>query len=350
MDKSKIVHFKEIIDPFDLIYVFVHDYPDPDAIGAGMCLRRILKHLGKESLLMGMGLSHPQNKVMVNQLTVTLFNPFEYNFQEDIEKGYKVGSIFIDFHPSNGSTNFEYGQLHKIVPDWVLDHHMDKAVESYWDIQSVGSCCTMALDYLQYFEIELKHENAEDAELATGMLVGLLTDTKYLLRKGSTDRDDAAFKFLRAYYDEESLQEILNYRYPDYFYSIEVTAYNNKHKEGPLVILNLGYLSDGRRDVIPYIADHWQKHHDVTMVIAFGLINNAVCASVRTSSAAPVRAKELVQKVFMTGDGHPDMAGARLIIPKFWEDGLSDENHREGFLQFTMHNVISRARKIVDIA
>jgi nanoRNase/pAp phosphatase (c-di-AMP/oligoRNAs hydrolase) len=78
-----ISKFRNIISNIKKANIFTHPFPDPDAIGSMMGMKWIFSKLGIESELFYFGgISHPQNKSMVNLLDLELTQSDNYAYRD----------------------------------------------------------------------------------------------------------------------------------------------------------------------------------------------------------------------------------------------------------------------------
>lgn len=348
MNETRKEEFIELLNSKTLIYIFMHDFPDPDAIGAAVGLERLIKEISeKPVIIFGRGISHPQNRTMVNALNLDLKDPFDY-FKDHTGHS-DAAFIWVDFNSS--STNFEFGANFDAGPDWVIDHHIDKdkPLTPNQDIEPVGASCTLVYEYMQMFDIHLDDEDDGDTQVATAMLLGITTDTDNL--KASTSRDLTAFEWLKKYYNADIYRSIESYELNSYFFDVLDTAYKHREQIGSLLILNLGFLSESRRDAIPFVADLWKKNKDVSIVIAFGIIKNTITASARVKGLGTLKANDLVRGVFQSPNsgGHSQMAGATVALDPFFDTALLGDKQKETLLEAIMAMIVERAKHLADL-
>lgn len=343
--------FHKIIESKERVYIFLHDFPDPDAIGAAVGIQRLIKDKhNKLCTIFGIGLSHPQNRTMVNALNLDLKNPFEF-FKEMDGNASEAAIIWVDMNPSSTNFRFGTGKNNEFYPDWVIDHHIDKETTGSadnLDMHLVGSTCTIVAEYMMNSGLGWGEED-EPSKVASAMMLGIMTDTGNL--KTANSRDIVAFEYLKQHYDQDIYSSIENYELNGYFFDVLQTAYNNREKVGSLLVLNLGFLTESRRDAIPFVADLWKKNKDVGVVIAFGLINNSIAASVRVKGLSSITATELARGVFVTDDsgGHTHMSGATVYLNDFFDLSLLSEQKKEEFLHTIMATIVERAKRLTDL-
>lgn len=341
MNDSLKEKFIETLTPFKEINLLMHNFIDPDAIGACLGLLKIIKVIWPEKKvrIYGHGVSQPQNKTIIRVLNINIIDPAE----SPPKTTPTIGNIFVDFNPS--STNFDYPNIH---PIWCIDHHVD-LVDSidphlFCDIRAVGATCTIVYDYISSLGIALDPEAQEDQYVAIAMVMGIKIDTKDLLSEKTTPKDYEVYQLLRKYCDLEKLKEIIRYTLPPYYYDkIELSCTNKKIIDSVLVI-NLGFLEEDQRDVIAFIADLWsiRKGTEVFVVVAVISETSEVIASVRTVEKSSITAKDLVRGLFKTGGGHPEEAGAQVKLDWLDPKYLTNEVDRNKWLDVLTSIILTK--------
>lgn len=346
MNEKTKTQFDEFLEKYDRFAIFVHNFPDPDAIGSALGVKRLLQSIKSAQVrIYGKGLSHPQNKTMVNSLNITLYDPEEFVAEcpTDESLACHIGRIFVDFNGRNN--NFS---CNSIKPEWVIDHHIDKkAVENEpgLDLRPYGACASIVCDYLQTYNVELKLDDPADSGVATALMLGIMTDTKNMVTEQVTESDWEAFRYLHSKCDREKLNHIINYELPDAFYDLMQKAGEKHITVGSLVVINLGYLSESNRDAIPYIADLWERHKGKDTVLVFGVIDKSISASARVKKGA-IKANDLVRGVFGDGGGHSEKAGAKIDLG--WLDPKALKETKDKLLDVFSEMVLKKACQLTD--
>lgn len=323
------------LDPVRPVAILTQDNPDPDAIAGALGLRAILIHFSPDRVVevyYGGAISHPQNRTMVNVLDV--------NLQEmrllDLERDYY---IFLVDATNTGEKNV---QSIDVEPDAIFDHHRDspKNSPSFMDIRPVGAVSSLITEHLENLGIPV------DANLATALLLGITTDTQDLT-KNLTDFDIRAWRFLQPLIDRQLLNEIKNFPIPSYLFDLEQDALQHKKMEGSMLVAGLGYLSPGRRDGIPHVADHLNRMEGVSTVLVFAIIDRTLHASVRSTNPS-FDTKQFIQKLF--GEKHSGAktgaGGSQVPIGPICPDSDTDEEAREAYWEFVREWVTSKAFRL----
>ena len=164
------------------VYVQTHNFPDPDAIGAGFGMQQFLIRCGIDAKLCFHGkIDRLNTKKMVDSLGIEIFSKDELT-----DMGENDPIICVDSQKNNGN-------ILDLVGDEVacVDHHPTVVPVDYFykDVRTVGSCCTLIAKYFEDFDIE------PDRMTATALMYGLQMDTSGFTR-GVTEEDVHAFVFL----------------------------------------------------------------------------------------------------------------------------------------------------------
>lgn len=307
-----------------------HDNPDPDSIASCLGISHILEFLGVEDTVVTYcgEVSHPQNRAMINVLQLQIKKWYDI---EPIEGIY----VFVDC--SFGQKNMSIKQM----PSIVIDHH--KISTNNKDVlyihDEVGACSTLVFDLALLLKRDAETEEEKEElcfdpdedgskELATALAIGIKTDTLDFLNETTTAEDFEAFRALGRYLSDEKFGRIVNYEFPPYVLDYEQTAWQNKRSEyQPHFITGLGYLDESKSDCIPTIADKFMRIQGVQTVIVYGVVENCVRASVRTSSAA-LDCQTLCDDVFGRGNGGAKhgIGGARVPFNVFFPMEMNPED------------------------
>jgi nanoRNase/pAp phosphatase (c-di-AMP/oligoRNAs hydrolase) len=347
MNVEKADEFDNLVRNKERVYIFVHDFPDPDAMAAALGMKKLIEdRYEKTVLIFGSGFSRPQNKVMANVLGIDLKDAF--NYFKGIPHNERDLILFVDVNENSG--NMRYKQDTQLKPDWTIDHHIDKEkpLGNNAHLEPVGSASTIVAEYLQHFEIEFDPEQKQDENVATALLLGLMTDTSNLLSVSVTPRDMKAFEFMKKHYGQETFTTIMDFELNPYYFELMAHAHQSYSKEGSLIVLNLGYINEDQEGALSFIAELWRRWKDVRVVIAFAVINNTVSGKVRVKGTGDINASELARQVFQApnGGGHSWMAGATAEFGPFFDTNLLDDEAKREFLHAITRIVVSRAKKL----
>jgi len=298
-EKSAIARFREEFEAnkqnIQNVAILVHTGPDPDCIASAMGMCRILKFFNPEvycSILYEGEVSHPLNKTMVNVLGIVMESIGLDKTPDKLQDDYQC-FIAVDCLP-------ERTYLKDVQFDFVVDHHRsDTKMAKVKDIRQVGATCSIIWGYMNELGIELDKTIEADATLATAMVLGIKTDTSDFVADNVTDLDFEAFKNLLESVNIRSLSNIVNYPIPPYHFDLRkiVDHPDNVHIENGVFIGGIGYISSGKRDALPVIAEERARQEGIDTSFIFAVVDNEIQVSVR-SSGLSVDVNSLCQKIF----------------------------------------------------
>lgn len=262
------------------VAIFLQDNPDPDAIGSAIGLCWLMKKVNAQTsstIYYGGEVSHPQNRTLVNLLNIQM-----KRVQAKKEYEEYALKVFVDV-ASAGQKNL---QSTKVVPDIIIDHHEDNPDGDYIlkDIRVIGATATIVCSYIRDAGYELNPEVEEDVNVATALLFAIENDTGNLVSENTRQLDADCFLYLLNRVDINILTNVRDYPIPRYFFELEGTANKNKQIVGSVLVTGLEYLKKERRDALPYIADKFLRMEGIETVVVFGIIEDYLVASLRTTN------------------------------------------------------------------
>lgn len=146
------------------IAIFIHEYPDGDAIGSSSALYLYLKNKNKNVTLFS------QDPVPFNMRWVACAEKYESS--ADLSKSFDLG-IIIDCADAKRPGEKICGLIDNCKQIIRIDHHPKG--ESYSDFDIVSPATSSACEVLA--EILLECKNAITKDVANSLLFGILTDT-----------------------------------------------------------------------------------------------------------------------------------------------------------------------------
>lgn len=277
--------FKKAIEGLDRqskVAIFTQDNPDPDAIGSAFGLAWLIRKINggvTSKVFYGGEISHPQNRTFVNLLNIQMNR---LDKKKDKEFDDYALKIFVDV-ASSGQKNL---QTISITPDIIIDHHEDNPDGDFMlkDIRVIGSTATIVCDYIIQSGYDLNQEAEEEANVATALLFALENDTHNLVSENTRQLDIDCFLYLVKRVDINIITNVRDYPIPRYFFELEEVAIKNKQIVGSVLVTGLEYLKADRRDALPYIADKFLRMEGIETVVAFGIIEDYLVASLRTTN------------------------------------------------------------------
>ena len=345
--KSEIEKFNLAFDALDKeskVAIFTHVTPDPDAIAAAVGLQWFLKN--KYSLFSDIfyagEISHPQNKTLVNVLSLDLKKAEEY--QPD--KYLKV--LIVD------CTEQHLG-VKELDVDVVFDHHRNKLKKNeseydFTDIRAVGATCSLIYGLMKNHDTMFDKSNPTEVErtIATAMLMGIKTDTRDLLSEMCTSLDGEAYMFLKDIAEISKLDDIINYPLPKYLFDLENDAIKeeNATEINDVFISFIGVLSSTKRDALPHIADKMMRMQGVTTSIIFAIVEDEIQGCVRSKDVS-LDVDAFVKKIFGKNAGGKYGAGAGKVDLGFFSISSQSEELKEVISLAVKQTVIAKIEKEV---
>lgn len=276
-DLSVLKLFEDIVKKaHPRVAIFTHPYPDPDAIGSMMGLKWLFSKFGIPSDLFYTGaISHPQNRSMVNLLDPELNSIENY---DDSSYGLR---ICVDCIPENAgvpSCTFKF--------EVVIDHHKEtpKNFDGIYVNFKAGSACATIYSIIEHLNLEFE-EN--DARVATAMMVGITTDTEFLMSDDCSEYEFNAWSKLFAFRDPVLLKQIVNFERPKFWTESKALASSTAHIEDSVGVVGMGIIPAKHRDMIADMADEMVTWEDVNTAIVFAIVDgNRIEGSVRTKASS----------------------------------------------------------------
>jgi len=325
LDASVLEKFQQIVrsNP-SRVAIFTHPYPDPDAMGSMMGLRWLFSKFGIVSDLFYTGaISHPQNRSMVNLLDLELIPVENYVDLNSLK-------ITVDCIPENAgvpSGKFKF--------DVVIDHHKDmpKNFDGLYVNFKAGSACATIYSLIEFLGLEFEEG---DYKVATAMMVGITTDTEFLMSDDCSEYEFNAWSSLFPFRDPLLLKQIINFERPKFWTDSKAIACSAATVEDSIGVVGMGVIPSKHRDMIADMADEMVTWEDVNTAVVFALVEgNRIEGSVRTKASSisvPALCQDLAGK-FGKGGGklgkgayRYDLAGSSLdededeeIKKKTWE-------------------------------
>jgi len=301
------------------VAIILHKNPDPDCIGSALGVKKLLSSFNpliKCSIVYSGEISHPQNKTMVNILNLSLIR------SEDIDlKTFADFYMTVDFLP-------EREPFEGIKFIMAIDHHKgDSKKAQIKDIRQVGATATIVWDYLTQCNIVLDKTNAEDADIATALFIGIKTDTQDLVSDNTTDLDFQAYRGLLNSIDQRKMQSIDRYPIPNYHFELRkrLDQEGNTLVDKGVFIGGIGYITPSKRDALPTIADERARVEGIDVAFVYAIVGDHIDVSVRCNSLA-IDVNTLCQNLFGKNCGGGKMgAGAARVAMGF----LSIEDNEE---------------------
>jgi len=305
---------QSLVDLFDSnkkenVAIICHDQPDPDCLASAMAVKAIADFHGiKASIYYGGEIPYTQNSVMMNVLNISAIKLEADEGNEDestqqlkaaLEQSYIIvvdTSCF--FGKENNIGAFQFIPKDK-QPDLVIDHHaVNNAINCPYIHKSYGSCSTIMYEVLRELDISISKD------LATGLYLGISTDTADLKSEGTTENDRVALDELRKMMDVEILRKIYDYPKPLALLELRKRAYNSYIICGNnLIIANVGIINPQQRALLAILCEEILGIESVDSVMVIGVVDEGLekpkflISSFRTQVLA-INVSQFIHKVF----------------------------------------------------
>jgi len=296
----------------DTVAILMHPNPDPDAMASAMGVAGIARHVDTETDIYYSGqIRHQENRA------------FRTVLDQAFDRVSAVGDldaeavILVDHNEPRGLSGCE-----GIEPIAVVDHHPGGGTGT--DVTDVrtnyGACATIVTEYYQELGADSAAvgKNGGDlltTRLATGLLYGILTDTKSLTQ-GCTTAEFDACQFLYEATDQELLDRIGNPPISEEVLDVKARAITNRTVESPFCVSHVGAVSNV--DAIPQAADELSRLEGITAVVVVGRKDDTLHLSGRSRDDRVHMGQVLegvVQDIPMAGaGGHARMGGGQVSI------------------------------------
>jgi len=277
-DLAVLEKFREIFNSsHSRAAIFTHPHPDPDAIGSMMGLKWMLSKFGIAADLFYSGaISHPQNRSMVN-----LLDPDLQMIEGCVPESYSL-RFAVDCVPENaacpkGDCRF----------DVVIDHHKDhpKNFDGLYINFRAGSACATIFSIIEHLGLEFDEES--DYRVATAMMIGITTDTEFLMSDDCSHYEFNAWSKLFAYRDPILLKQIVNFERPKFWTEAKAKASSKATIEESVGVVGMGIIPGKHRDMIADMADEMVTWEDVNTAVVFAIVDgNRLEGSVRTKASS----------------------------------------------------------------
>jgi nanoRNase/pAp phosphatase (c-di-AMP/oligoRNAs hydrolase) len=270
---------------------------------------------------------------------VNLLDPELHLIEEFVSDNYSM-RITVDCIPDNagcpnGDCRF----------DVVVDHHKDtpRNFDGLYINLRAGSACATIYAIIEHLGLEFDEES--DSRVATSMMVGITTDTEFLMSDDCSPYEFNAWSKLFQYRDPILLKQIVNFERPKFWTESKAIASSRATIEESVGVVGMGIIPGKHRDMIADMADEMVTWEDINTAVVFAIVDgNRIEGSVRTK-ASSVSVPSLCQDLagrFGKGGGklgkgayRYDLAGASIdedededIKKKAWELFENKETRR----------------------
>jgi nanoRNase/pAp phosphatase (c-di-AMP/oligoRNAs hydrolase) len=300
--------------------VLLSGHPDPDSLGSAVAHQRLCERLGIPATVAHvLPVARSENRAIVKLLNIEMV---QVTAPEDLDKfGYLS---LVD--TSLTESAIEIPDSVQILT--VVDHHRPaRAIEApFVDIRlEVGATCSIYAEYFENGLAPLDSAQRVDNRVATAMLFGIQTDTDDFSLASPSDFKAAAY--LKRFADVATLNRIGRRTISAEAMNAVATALVHLEVVRDFALAGVGRVSPINRDAIPIAAEFIMRREDIDTVLVYGLVENRIDGSLRTSSAS-VDPAAFLESVFGRdssgrpyGGGRADKGGFQIPLGVFGEAG-----------------------------
>ena len=315
---------------YDDVAVLMHPNPDPDAMACALGVAHLAESVGTDATLQYPGeIRHQENRAFWTVLDLDL-NRIERAADIDAEE-----VVLVDHNEPRG---FEGSET--INPFAVVDHHPKRGTGSaFTDVRpDYGACASIVAEYFESLNAERvpPDETASGDglvlpwDVATGLLYGILSDTKHLT-KGCSGAEFAASEYLYPVVDEDALNRIANPQVDADVLDLRAKAIDERRVDPPFAVSDVGEVSNV--DAIPQAADELVDLEGVTAVVVLGRKDGTIHLSGRSRDdrvhMGRVLGVVLDDIPMASGGGHARMGGGTISVEHMEgigpSEGLTEE-------------------------
>ena len=316
--------FVELLADRDAVVVLMHPNPDPDAMATATAISALGEQFDTEVTVQYPGqIRHQENRAFRTVLDLSLDNI------EHVTELAAEDVILVDHNTPRGFDGCE-----GVLPTAVVDHHPgDGEGELFTDVRTdYGACASIVAEYFEDIGAVPvpADEHASEAEsdlvlpslAATGLLYGILADTRHLTVGAATEDFEAA-SYLYAGVDQDKLDRIANPEVDAEVLEVKARAIAGRQVQGSFAVSDVGTVNNA--DAIPQAADEIIRLEGVTAVVVCGERNGTVHLSGRSRDDRVHMGRVLEHATADMADaeagGHARMGGGQISPQPQLSDG-----------------------------
>lgn len=302
--KKKVKLLIGLLKESKSVLIVMQDNPDPDSIASAMGLRKIANSQTEAQCTIAYGgtVGRAENRALVRYLGMNI------RLLKELDPAKFDLTCMVDTQPGTGNNSFPAD----VLPDIVIDHHPVRRTTrkcKFTDIRrEYGSTSTILCEYLRHLDTPI------EPPLATALLYGIRSDTQDLGREAIKADMDATY-FLYPLANKRMLSEIQRGSVNrEYFQMLTEALKNARVYQNSVIITSLGPVDNP--DMIGEVADLFLRDDDVTCTMCYGMREERMLISVRTSDES-LEANKLIHRVVGrkgTGGGHKTYAGGQIPL------------------------------------
>ena len=336
------VEFRRLIADQDEITVLMHPNPDPDAMAAAIGVASLADQLDVPATVQFPGqIRHQENRAFRTVLDL------ELDRIDHVSDLAAETVVLVDHNEPRG-----FAGADGVLPTAVVDHHPgDGAGDEFTDVRTdYGATASLVAEYFDdngavpvppdKHASETNGDLALSTRAATGLLYGILADTKHLT-VGASEPDFAAAAYVYPGVDQDQLDRIANPAVDSEVLEVKARAIAGRQIEGSFAVADVGGVNNV--DAIPQAADELIQLEGVSAVVVIGERDGTIHLSGRSRDDR-VHMGNAIDAVLSevengNGGGHSRMGGGT-ITPQIDPTG---EEELETVDRDTLSNNLFRA-------
>ena len=236
--------------------------------------------------------------------------------------------------------------------DLVIDHHKESInnFEGIYINLKAGSACATVYDLIENLELKFDEDNQFDSKVATAMMIGITTDTEFLMSDDCSDYEFIAWSRLFPFRDSLLLKQIINFERPKFWIDSKAVACSKAVVEESIGVVGMGLIPSKHRDMIADMADEMVTWEDINTAVVFALVDgNRIEGCVRTKASAisvPSLCQDLGGK-YGKGGGKLGKGAYRYDLAGACIDEDEDEEIKQKYWELFENKEIKRVFKII---
>ncbi|WP_416838938.1 DHH family phosphoesterase [Haloferax sp. DFSO52] len=316
--------FVEALEDVDEVAVLMHPNPDPDAMAAAIGVACLAEQVGTTPTIQFAGqIRHQENRAFRTVLDLDL------DAIDHVSDLAAEAVVLVDHNSPRGFAGAE-----GVLPYAVIDHHPgDGTGEAFTDVRTdYGACSSIVAEYFRdvgakpvppdMHASEVNSTYTVPSQVATGLVYGILTDTKNLTA-GCSSADFDAAGYLFPGVNEDHLDRIANPEVSREVLEAKARAIAGRDVRGPFAVADIGSLSNV--DAIPQAADELIQLEGVTAAVVCGERDGNVYLSGRSRDDRVHMGRTLEAALTdyrgASAGGHARMGGGQILRPDTVADG-----------------------------
>ncbi|RLM59612.1 bifunctional oligoribonuclease/PAP phosphatase NrnA [Halobellus sp. Atlit-31R] len=309
--------FLEQLSSLDEVAVLLHPNPDPDAMATGIGVASLAEQVDTDATVQYAGqVRHQENRAFQTVLDIDIDR---ITHVSDVAAEHVV---LVDHNRPRG-----FAGADSILPFAIVDHHPgDGTGEEFTDVRTdYGAASSIVAEYFEDVGAQpvppAKHASevgsayTVPSKVATGLLYGILTDTKRLTA-GCSVADFTAAGFLYPGVDEDRLDRIANPEVSTEVLELKARAIAGRDVRGPFAVSDVGRITNP--DAVPQAADELVQLEGVTAVVVLGERDGTIHLSGRSRDDRVHMGRTLGSVVSdlksASAGGHARMGGGQIVL------------------------------------